>query len=129
MRPDRFPGARLLAVEPAEAAAASGAGEWTAAVVMSHDYLRDAAFVGGFLGRGVTYLGILGPRDRTDRLLSELEQPPSEADLAVMHAPAGLDIGADGAEQVATSIVAEILATLHGRRGGPLRERAGAIHG
>ena len=50
----------------------SGAGEWTAAVVMSHDYLRDAAFVGGFLGRGVTYLGILGPRDRTERLLAEL---------------------------------------------------------
>ena len=129
LRPDRFPGARLLDVEPAQAAEASGAGEWTAAVVMSHDYLRDAAFVGGFLGRRVTYLGILGPRDRTDRLLSELEQPPSDADLAVIHAPAGLDIGADGAEQVATSIVAEILATLHGRRGGPLRERAGAIHG
>ena len=129
LRPVRFAGARLLDVEPAEAAEASGAGEWTAAVVMSHDYLRDAAFVGGLLGRGITYLGILGPRDRTERLLSELERQPSEADLAIIHAPAGLDIGADGAEQVATSIVAEILATLHGRRGGPLREREGAIHG
>jgi xanthine/CO dehydrogenase XdhC/CoxF family maturation factor len=46
-----------------------------------------------------------------------------------VHAPAGLDLGADGAEQVATSIVAEILAVLHGRSGGPLRDRPGPIHG
>jgi xanthine/CO dehydrogenase XdhC/CoxF family maturation factor len=50
-------------------------------------------------------------------------------DLAVLHAPAGLDIGADGAEQVAAAIVAEILAVLHGRSGGPLRDRSGSIHG
>ncbi|MGH2446972.1 MAG: XdhC family protein [Candidatus Limnocylindria bacterium] len=125
----RFPGARLLDAEPGQAGAASGAGEWSAAMVMSHDYLRDAAFVGGFLGRGLAYLGVLGPRDRTDRLLAELEVTPSDADRAALHAPAGLDVGADGAEQVATSIVAEILAVLHGRGGGPLRERGGSIHG
>ena len=129
LRADRFPGARLLDAEPAQAAAAAGAGEWTAVVIMSHDYLRDAAFLGGFLGRGVTYLGILGPRDRTERLLAELPCPPSDADRAVLHAPAGLDLGADGAEQVATSIVAEILAVLHGRSGGHLREQSGPIHG
>jgi xanthine dehydrogenase accessory factor len=128
LRPDRFPGARLLDVEPGEAAEASGAGEWTAAIVMSHDYVRDAAYVGGFLGRAVTYLGVLGPRDRTDRLLAELPSPPSQADLAVLHAPAGLDVGADGAEQVATAIVAEILSVLHGRSGGRLRDRRGPIH-
>lgn len=128
LRADRFPGARLLAVDAAQAADASGAGEWTAVVVMSHDYLRDAAFVGGFLGRGITYLGILGPRDRTERLLAELSSQPSAEDLAVIHAPAGLDIGADGAEQVATAIVAEILTVLHGRSGGRLRERPGPIH-
>jgi len=129
LRPERFPGARLVDAEPAEAAAATDAGEWTAVVVMSHDYLRDAALVAGFLGRGVTYLGVLGPRDRTERLLAELPSAPSEQDVAALHAPAGLDIGADGAEQVATAIVGEILGVLHGRRGGPLRERDGSIHG
>jgi xanthine dehydrogenase accessory factor len=129
LRQDRFPGARLLDAEPADAAAAADAGEWTAVVIMSHDYLRDGAFFGSFLGRGVRYLGILGPRDRTDRLLAELPSLPSEADLAALHAPAGLDLAADGAEQVATSIVAEILAVLHGRSGGPLRDRPGPIHG
>ncbi len=128
LRPDRFPGARLIDAEPGDVGAATNAGEWSAAVVMSHDYLRDAAFVGGLMGRGLAYLGILGPRDRTERLLAELESAPSDADLAVIHAPAGLDIGADGAEQVATSIVAEILAAIHGRSGGQLRGRPGPIH-
>ena len=126
---ERFRGAALHDAQPADAAATVGAGEWTAVVVMSHDYIRDAAFVEGFLGCGVTYLGVLGPRDRTERLLTELKSPPSGADLRVLRAPAGLDIGADGAEQVATSIVAEILAVVHGRSGAPLREREGSIHG
>lgn len=129
LRPERFPGAVLHDVEPALAADAVGAGDWTAVVLMSHDYLRDAAFLGGFVGRGVRYLGVLGPRDRTDRLLAELETPPTDADLAALHAPAGLDVGADGAEEVATAIVGEILATLRGRTGIPLRDRPGPIHG
>lgn len=128
LRPERFPGARLVDAEASDTGVATEAGEWTAAVIMSHDYLRDAAFVGGLLGRGVAYMGILGPRDRTDRLLGELGGQPAEHELAVMHAPAGLDIGADGAEQVATAIVAEILAVVHGRSGGRLRDRPGPIH-
>lgn len=128
LREDRFPGAALLGAQPAEAGRTAGAGAWTAVVIMSHDYLRDAAFLGSFLGRGVPYLGVLGPRDRTERLLAELRAEPTEADAAALHAPAGLDIGADGSEQVATAIVAEILAVLHGRSGGHLRSRAGPIH-
>ena len=129
LRSERFPGARLLDASAETAGDATGAGEWSAVVVMSHDYLRDAGFLASFLGRGVVYLGILGPRDRTDRLLAELRTPPPDDELRAIHAPAGLDIGADGAEQVATAIVGEILATLHGRSGGPLRDRPGPIHG
>ena len=129
LRSDRFPGAVLHDSEPTQAAEAVAAGEWTAVVLMSHDYLRDAAFLSGFVGRRVRYLGVLGPRDRTDRLLGELQVPLTDADRAALHAPAGLDLGADGAEEVATAIVAEILATLRGRGGSPLRERQGPIHG
>jgi len=129
LRAGRFPGAVLHGADPASAAGAVGAAEWTAAVIMSHDYLRDSAFLGGFLGRGVPYLGVLGPRDRTDRLIADLASPPSAADRAAIHAPAGLDIGADGAEEVATAIIGEILAMLRGRGGSPLRERQGPIHG
>lgn len=132
LRPARFLGAVLHDADPgqaAEAAEAAGAGEWSAAVIMSHDYLRDAAFLAAFLGRGMPYVGVLGPRDRTDRLLGELAFSPSDADRAALHAPAGLDIGADGAEEVAAAIVGEILAVLRGRPGVPLRDRPGPIHG
>lgn len=129
LRPERFPGATLHDVEPASAADVVDAGEWTAVVIMSHDYVRDGAFLGGFIGRGVPYLGVLGPRDRTERLLAELTTAPTRADLAALHAPAGLDIGADGAEEVATAIIGEIIAVLRGRGGSPLRERSGPIHG
>ncbi len=129
LQPMRFGDAELLDVEPGNAAEAVAADEWTAAVLMSHDYLRDAAFLEGFLGRRVGYLGVLGPRDRTDRMLAELGRPPTESELRALHAPAGLDIGADGAEEVATAIVAEILAVVRGGSGVPLRERPGPIHG
>jgi xanthine dehydrogenase accessory factor len=129
LRSERFAGARVVDAEAPDAATAVDAGEWTAVVVMSHDYLRDAAFLGGFLGRGVSYLGVLGPRDRTERLIGEIGGALDDADRRALHAPAGLDLGADGAEQVATAIVAEILAVVHGRAGGFLRDRPGAIHG
>jgi xanthine/CO dehydrogenase XdhC/CoxF family maturation factor len=122
---DRLGDAERCDAEPAEAADRIGVTERTAIVIMSHDYVRDAAYLGGFVGRGAAYVGVLGPRDRTDRLLAEAEVAADER----LHAPAGLDIGADGPEEVATAIVAEILATLHGHAGGSLREREGPIHG
>ena len=122
---DRFGDAGRCDAEPADAADRIGVDDRTAVVIMSHDYVRDAAYLGGFIGRGAAYLGVLGPRDRTDRLLAEVG---STSGVDVIHAPAGLDIGADGAEEVATAIVAEILATLHGHGGGPLRDRRGPIH-
>ncbi|MCV0402471.1 MAG: XdhC family protein [Chloroflexi bacterium] len=127
LRAERFPGVELLDVEPADAAATVDADEWTAVVVMSHDYVRDAAFLSGLTGRRVGYLGVLGPRDRTERLLAE-SGASGESITTALHAPAGLDIGADGAEEVATAITAEILAVLRGGSGVPLRERPGPIH-
>jgi xanthine/CO dehydrogenase XdhC/CoxF family maturation factor len=91
---------------------------------MGHDYERDAAYLAAFAETAAAYLGVLGPRERTDRLLAETGVATDDR----LHAPAGLDIGADGAEEVATAIVAEIVATLRRHGGGPLRERPGPIH-
>lgn len=129
--PDRFPGSHLTGSAPADVAAEVAADARTVAVVMSHNYLRDAEYVTGFLGRRLAYLGILGPRDRTDRLLHELADRGislTDDDRMHLHAPAGLDVGADSPEEVATAVVAEILAVLHGASGIPLRERPGPIH-
>lgn len=96
------------------------------AVLMNHNYLRDAACLRTLLGCELAYLGVVGPRARTEKLLHELDAVDA---LPGLHAPAGLDLGAEGPEEVARSIVAEILAVQRGRGAGFLRDRQGAIHG
>jgi xanthine dehydrogenase accessory factor len=123
---ERFPGAAdFCDADPAAAAAALEPDERTAVVLMSHNSLPDIAYLGSFLGATEAYLGVLGPRGRTEQMLGELGQPDA---IDRLHAPAGLDIGADGPEEVGRAIVAEILAVMRGRGGGPLRERSGPIH-
>jgi xanthine dehydrogenase accessory factor len=124
---ERFPGAAAFAdAEPERAASAVAPDGRTAAVLMSHNYLRDIGYLRGFLDAPLAYLGALGPRGRTEQMLVEIGRPEA---IERLHAPAGLDIGAEGPEEVARAIVAEILAVMRGRPGGPLRERRGPIHG
>lgn len=103
----------------------------TAALVMSHNYERDLALLAAFLPSPCRYVGILGGRVRIRELLAELAKrgsPVTEAQVARLHAPVGLDVGAETPGEVALSIVAEIQAVYAGRRGGALRERKGPIH-
>lgn len=105
----------------------------TLALVMSHDFAHDVALLAFLLASPARYIGVMGPRHRTERMLRELATtiPPrwlAPANLVRVHAPAGLDIGANGPVEIALSIVAEMQAVLHERRGGALRDRRGAIH-
>ena len=123
---ERFPGAAdFCDADPERAADAMAPDEQTAIVLMSHNYLRDNAYLRSFVGASWGYLGVLGPRGRTEQMLAEIGQQEA---LERLHAPAGLDIGAEGPEEVARAIVAEILAVARGRRGGSLRDRSGPIH-
>ena len=124
---ERFgPGVDFANPDPEAAALALAPDERTAAILMSHNYLRDIAYLRSFLEAPLAYLGVLGPRGRTEQMLAEIGAPEA---IERIHAPAGLDIGAEGAEEVAHSIIAEILSVLRGRSGGPLRDRRGSIHG
>lgn len=103
----------------------------TAAVVMTHNYLHDLEILKILLPSQVCYLGILGPKSRTERLIEELRQIEINPTLEQMHrlyAPIGLDIGADTPEEIALSIIAGIQAVITNRLGNQLRERKGAIH-
>ena len=127
LTPERFPGAAgFVDADPERAAEAIEPDGRTAVILMSHNYLRDIAYLRSFLDTPVAYLGALGPRGRTEQMLAEIGR--SEA-IDRIHAPAGLDIGAEGPEEVGRAIVAEILAATRGRSGGPLRDRRGPIHG
>ena len=75
------------------------------------------------------YIGQLGPRDRTERLLEEIRpHSPHLPALERLHYPIGLDIGGDTPESVATAILAEMTAAINLRAGGMLKHRQAAIH-
>jgi xanthine dehydrogenase accessory factor len=101
----------------------------TAFVLMAHDYNTDAANLPRALATGAPYVGVLGPRVRTERMFSELAAagtPVQETNQ--LHAPIGLDIGAVSPEEIALSVMAEIRAALSGREGSFLRLRQSPIH-
>jgi xanthine/CO dehydrogenase XdhC/CoxF family maturation factor len=127
-RRERFPQADAVVVaEPRDAAA--GLDPRSAAVVMTHSYEQDKSLLRELLRAPPAYLGQLGPRSRTERILRELAEEGGEPlDAAALHYPVGLDIGADNPEEIAVAILAEIKTALAGRTGGMLRRRAGSIH-
>ena len=103
----------------------------TAAVVMTHNYARDLELLGALLKSRVRYVGVLGPRRRTERLLADLAAAGRGAnalDARRLHAPVGLDLGAETPSEIALAIAAEVRAVFSGRQGGALRDRQGPIH-
>jgi xanthine/CO dehydrogenase XdhC/CoxF family maturation factor len=133
---ERFASAQeVLLCRAEEIAARVSLTEETAAVVMTHNYLTDLELLKALLPSPVCYLGILGPKQRTSRLLEEMKakmragaSPLTDAHLARFHSPIGLDLCAETPEEIALSIISEIKAVCAGRGGGFLRDRAAPIH-
>lgn len=96
----------------------------TAVVLMTHNYPLDGRLLPEILNRQPCYLGMLGPKNRAERLFDELALDPPDT----VHSPVGLDIGCDTPAAIALSIVAEVQAALENRQGGKLRLRRAPIH-
>lgn len=132
-RAERFPSADCVTVldyNHPDPLIALPSGIEDAAVLLTHSYEQDRALLRDLLPRDLSYLGVLGPRQRTMRLVREISASlgiPQEACIARLHAPVGFDIGAHTPESIALSIVTEIFAVLHGREGLPLN-RASHLH-
>lgn len=127
----RFPGVRVLESRDASALAdAVSLGPRTAAVVMSHHFARDADFVRALLRAGVAYVGVLGPRARTERMLVEFASrgDPAAHGGDALFGPVGLDLGGDGPEAIALAIVAEVSAVIHERTAKHLRNNRVPLH-
>lgn len=103
--------------------------ENSVAVLMTHNYERDREILPRLLKSNFLYVGALGPKTRTAKLLEESGETFSDEQLSKLFAPVGLDIGAKTPEEIAFSIVAEINAVLTNRAGGFLRNRQGSIYG
>jgi xanthine/CO dehydrogenase XdhC/CoxF family maturation factor len=120
----RFPAAKYRLCLRADAGAGTlTAGPRTLVVIKTHSFVHDRDWLEVFLDTPASYIGLLGPRTRAEELLALLDV----ADDRVF-APVGLNLGADGPEQIAISIVSELLAVLARQQPGHLREKGLAIH-
>ncbi len=128
--PERVPSAEEIVVKwPDEAFARLALDRDTAVVVLTHDDKFDVPALAVALRSDAFYVGALGSRvaqaNRRERLL---EAGLSETELARLHGPAGLDVGAESPAETAVSILAEALAVRAQRGGGPLRASGERIH-
>ena len=103
----------------------------TVAVLMTHNYNYDLAAIKQLVNRGLVYLGVLGPKLKMQRMYDDLQKENFEIPEAYrnsIYAPVGLDIGAETAEEIALSIVAEIKAVFMGKNAKILRNKEFPIH-
>ncbi|MCP8970528.1 XdhC family protein [Ectobacillus ponti] len=108
--PVRFPEAKQYFVGlPQEVVPELSLTERDFVVVMTHHFQRDRELLELLQEQNLQYLGVLGSRKRTARLLREFAPD-------WLSAPVGLPIGAEGPEEIAISIVAEMIAVLRGKR-------------
>ena len=113
---DRFPGVTLLDEWPDDGVRALGLDARTALVLLTHDPKLDDPALAEALRSDVFYIGALGSsRTHAKRLERMAEAGFSQADLARIHGPVGLDIGAAGPAEIALSILAQMTQVL--RRG------------
>jgi xanthine dehydrogenase accessory factor len=128
----RFPkGNELIVGKPGEIIEQITVDERTVFVLMTHNYNYDLAVLELLLKKNCIYIGILGPKKRLQCMLTELEEKGhliSDEQKVMLYGPTGLDIGAEAAEEIALSVLAEIKAVLSKRNGASLRNRHDAIH-
>lgn len=103
----------------------------TVFVLMTHNYQYDLAMLKALLPLDLSYVGLLGPKKKLNRMVDELRGNGMHIDdhmLAKLYGPLGLDIGAETPEEIALSMVAEIKAVLGKKHGSSLRDKQGSIH-
>ncbi len=129
---ERFPNAAgFVRTEFPRAATAVPADAHTSVLIMTHNYIHDRDLLRAFLPTEAAYLGMLGPRARTDKILRELEAEGvaiTDYRRAQIFGPVGLDIGSETPDEIAVAALGEILAVARGREGGFLRARGTPIH-
>jgi xanthine dehydrogenase accessory factor len=115
--PERFPDVKVIAEWPDTALPPLGVDHYTAFVALTHDPKIDDPALLHALSRDCFYIGALGSRKTHARRIDRLKQQgPSDTDLARIHAPIGLDIGAVSPAEIAVAIMAQITERLREER-------------
>lgn len=129
---ERFPAScSVLLAKPEQVLEQITLDDRTAVVLMTHNYNYDCSMLQALAKKSFVYAGMLGPKKKLERMLTELRQKGVEftaAQSAAIHSPVGLDIGAETPEEIALSIVAEIKAVFAGALPIPLKNNNTPIH-
>lgn len=103
----------------------------TAVVIMSHSYAKDLRYLSRLVNKELIYIGLLGPRRRREQLFNELLEKNewlSEQFFDKIYGPAGINIGAETPQEIAISILAEILSVIRNQKPISLKDKPVAIH-
>ncbi|QDC10146.1 XdhC family protein [Oceanicola sp. D3] len=115
--PERFPGTTISHDWPDEALEGWGLDARTAVVTLTHDPKIDDPAIAAALASDCFYLGCLGStRTHAKRVERLSAAGASEADLARIHAPVGLNIGAKSPAEIAVAVLAQVTEVLRGRK-------------
>lgn len=129
---ERFASAcQVLVSKPEKALEQITIDEHTVFLLMTHNYNYDKAMLVQLLQKNVSYIGMLGPKKKRERVLNELKDEGisfTDQQLSVLHSPVGLDIGAETAEEIALSILSEIKAMFANKDVQSLRKIKEVIH-
>lgn len=124
----RFPHAKtVLVTKPQQLLPQINIDDQTAFVLMTHNYNYDIDLLNRLLPTTAPYIGTLGPKKKLIRMLDELGKNTAVNESRV-YGPIGLDIGAETAEEIAISIVAEIKSVFAGASARFLKEKKAPIH-
>jgi xanthine/CO dehydrogenase XdhC/CoxF family maturation factor len=126
-----FPGAKSFHAVSPENLDVSKIDKQTAVVLMTHNFAKDLRYLVALQYTSPSYIGLLGPSRRREDLLNQfVEYCPeiSEVFLDSIHGPAGINIGAETPQEIAISIISEILAIVRNQSPMSLSQKAGRIH-
>lgn len=125
----RFPSAKQIIQGPAEEVIDQIQTDLTTvALLMTHNFEYEAVVLEKLLTFMIPYIGILGPKRKTEKLIERLESKGIQVHSDNIYAPVGIEIGAETSEEIALSVLAEIKAVLNKKQPIFLREKTGPIH-
>ena len=126
-----FPGAQEMIAVDAENLDLALIDDQTAVMIMTHNYVKDLKYLLRIVGTHPSYIGILGPAKRREKLFGELiERHPEIADsfFDSIYGPSGLNIGAETAQEISIAILSEILAVVRNQNPIMLKQKSNPIH-
>ncbi|MET0344398.1 MAG: XdhC/CoxI family protein [Polyangiales bacterium] len=117
----RFPACARELLDPSAwlKRASLGPRDWL--LIATHEHALDERVLELALGQSPRYIGMMGSKRKVLRLLERISARRGPVDLARLHAPVGLDLGAVGPEEIAVSIAAELIALRRGVAAAHLR--------